>query len=173
MSRKTTSRERPSIELYMYSVNQEFPRQKGHSTFLKRHSEIKPDVARGLVGIEEVESQVFGGRTVKLPADWSVQWLENRWVENHTKAVGLEREDLADPLQNAILREEDFGGILFEPQTDRVFKLNAAGVALWKELREYARTPGKDLREFTSDGSATENVRNFVAYLEGAALWRK
>lgn len=162
---------RPTIELYMYSLNQEFPQGKGHSHFLKRRSEVKPGVNRELVGIEVAESHVFGGKTPKLPADWSAQWLENRWVENHTKAVGMGDDNLQDPLQDAILRHEDFGGILFEPATDRVFKLNKAGVALFEEMRAYLKTKEHDIQTFTSKDFSTEDVRNFAAYLEGAGLW--
>ena len=62
----------PTIELYMYSLNQEFPRKKGHTTFLKRMNEVKQDLRGKLTEIATVESQVF---KVNLPADWSVQWI--------------------------------------------------------------------------------------------------
>lgn len=40
---------RPEIELYLYSMNQEFPVGKGHNTFLKRHSEVMEDVNGKLI----------------------------------------------------------------------------------------------------------------------------
>lgn len=171
MAKTSMADERPMIELYMYSLNQEFPQNKGHSHFLKRHSEVKPGMDRELVGIEVAESQIFGGKTPKLPADWSVQWLENQWIENHTKAVGMGEDDYRDPMQDAILRHEDFGGILFEPATDRVFKLNKAGIALFEEMRAYLKPKGREIQSFASKSFDAEDVRHFAAYVEGAGLW--
>jgi hypothetical protein len=52
--------ESPHIELFMYSLNQEFPADKGHTTFLKRRSEVHVDVQNNrLCTLREVESQVF------------------------------------------------------------------------------------------------------------------
>ncbi len=52
--------ESPHIELFMYSLNQEFPADKGHTTFLKRRSEVHVDVRNSRACIlQEVESQVF------------------------------------------------------------------------------------------------------------------
>lgn len=52
--------ESPHIELFMYSLNQEFPVDKGHTTFLKQRSEARVDSKNGRVcAFREVESQVF------------------------------------------------------------------------------------------------------------------
>ena len=52
--------EPPHIELFMYSLNQEFPVDKGHTTFLKRRSEARVDLKSGRsCAYREVESQVF------------------------------------------------------------------------------------------------------------------
>ena len=52
--------ESPHIELFMYSLNQEFPADKGHTTFLKRRSEVHVDVRNSRIcTLREVESQVF------------------------------------------------------------------------------------------------------------------
>jgi hypothetical protein len=171
MSHISRKQEKPTIELYLYSLNQEFPQSKGHAHFLKRHSEVAPDVARGLIGIESVESQTFAIGEKETPGDWSAQWLENQWIENHTKAVGLGVGELLDPIQNAILRNEDFGGILFDPSTDQVFKLNHAGLALFEEIRAFLKIKGGDIRSFTSLNHNAEDVREFSAYIEGAGLW--
>jgi hypothetical protein len=53
-------KEPPHIELFMYSLNQEFPVDKGHSTFLKTRSEVRMDVKSGRACVfREVETQVF------------------------------------------------------------------------------------------------------------------
>ena len=52
--------ESPHIELYMYSLNQEFPAGKGHVTFLKKRSELMVDEKTGkFFTLQEVESQVY------------------------------------------------------------------------------------------------------------------
>jgi len=52
--------ESPHIELFMYSLNQEFPADKGHTTFLKRRSEAYVDGRNNRICfLKEVESQVF------------------------------------------------------------------------------------------------------------------
>lgn len=57
--------ELPHIELYMYSLNQEFPAGKGHVTFLKKRSELLVDEKTGkLYTLQEVESQVYSTRKV-------------------------------------------------------------------------------------------------------------
>lgn len=171
MTKDSNATEKPSIELYMYSLNQEFPQGKGHTHFLKRRSEVKPGMNHELINIEEVESQVFGGKVPRLPQDWSVQWLENRWIENHTKAASMSDDDLRDPMEQVMLRREDFGGILFEPATDRVFKLNKAGVKLFEEMRTFLKGEKRDIVAFSSQAFGDEDVRRFAAYLEGAGLW--
>jgi hypothetical protein len=57
--------ESPHIELFMYSLNQEFPASKGHVTFLKKRSELRVDEKTGeLFTLQEVESQVYSTRQV-------------------------------------------------------------------------------------------------------------
>ncbi|MFF0827891.1 hypothetical protein ACFYU8_13525 [Brevibacillus sp. NPDC003359] len=159
--------EPPRIELYMYSLNQEFPVGKGHASFLKRHSEVKADVTGDLMGIETVESEVF-----RLPVmDWSVQWISNQWITNYTKLAGMGLREDVDPMYTAIVRKEDFGAILFEPRSDRVFKLNKSGLALYYELRIAYQRGNRDFENFTSELFSEHDVACFVAFLKGAGLW--
>ncbi|WP_338822542.1 hypothetical protein WDM22_00635 [Bradyrhizobium septentrionale] len=163
------SDQKPTIELYMYSLNQEFPAGKGHETYLKRHSELQKDITGSLILKAGAEAQVFKTeRDAKLPADWAAQWLENRWIENHTKAAGVGTRQASDPLRGAIIREEDFGAILFEPTSDRVYKLNKAAALLVKALRESGQTAGQPKR---ISGFSTDIVDEFVSALRVAGLW--
>jgi hypothetical protein len=164
--------ERPTIELYMYSLNQEFPAEKGHAAFLERRSTTKPDVAHNLVNVHQVESQVFN-RLRQDVNDWSVQWVSNEWIENHTKAAGVGIREEIDPMVNARLREEDFGGILFEPTSDRVYKLNRAGLSLFKELRERYQRGERDLSQMKIARFDEKEVADFVAFLHSAGLWQR
>jgi len=161
-----TASEEPMIELYMYSLNQEFPKETGHASFLKRYSEVKEDATYGLVNLNQVESQVFRTKA----RDWSVQWISNEWITNHTKAAGVGLLEDIDPMVRGILREEDFGAILFEPTSDRVFRLNPAGRKLFLEMRAHYQDK-KSLDSFESPNFEPGSVKRFVAYLEGAGLW--
>lgn len=167
---KKRKAERPEIELYMYSLNQEFPASKGHAHFLKRHSETKPDLSRELVRVDAVESQIYNRLRPEVN-DWSVQWISNEWIENHTKAAGVGIRSEFDPFLNVRVREEDFGAIIFEPTTDRVFKVNKAGLRLFEEMRESYRAGARDLRKFKTEEFAAEDVARFTAFLHGAGLW--
>jgi hypothetical protein len=163
----------PSIELYMYSLNQEFPVKKGHSTYLKRYSELKPDLRGELSLVASVESQLFqtgkGDLAANLPNDWSVQWLENQWIENHTKAAGMGIREDFDPLRNAIVREEDFGGIVFEPNTDRVYKVNRAGLKLIRQMQHQAGS-GRSYAEMKFDGFDDRQIASFSGAMKAAGL---
>lgn len=167
--------DKPTIELYMYSLNQEFPVAKGHATYLKRYSELKPDL-RGEVSLNAaVESQVYqvGGRGIDLPKnlpnDWSVQWLENQWIENHTKAAGMGIREDFDPLRNAVVREEEFGGIVFEPNTDRVYKLNHSAFRLFQQMREQSLS-GRGVKEMRFDEFDEDAVEQFAGAMRAAGL---
>jgi len=166
---------KPSIELYMYSLNQEFPVKTGHATYLKRYSELKPG-SRGEVSLNAaVESQVFqvNGPGIELPlglpADWSVQWLENQWIENHTKAAGMGIREDFDPLRSILVREEDFGGVVFEPNSDRVYKVNHAGLKLISQMQEQARA-GRPVGDMRFDGHDDDDVASFVGAMKAAGL---
>jgi len=158
-------KQKPEIELYLYSLNQEFPVQKGHSTFLKSSSDVYADRSGKFTGVKQVASQVF--RTAA--DDWSVQWISNEWIQNYTyyPGAGLLRE--GDPLANAIARQEDFGGIVFDRISDRIYKANTPGFELFQDLQK-AHAQGK-LEEFRSRKFGQEEVGAFVAILKGAGLW--
>jgi hypothetical protein len=164
-----TSKELPQIELYMYSLNQEFPGDRGHHSFLKRFTETKPGISEDLREITQIESQVFNLDAPQV-TDWSVQWLSNQWIENHTKAAGVGIREEFDPLARSLLREEEFGGILFDPISDRVFKLNRSGYKLFSEIREFY-SENRDLSEFRSRDVSVEDAKPFIAFLEGAGIW--
>lgn len=165
-------KEIPTIELYMYSLNQEFPAGKGHETYLKRYSDLQKDIDGKLVLKAALETQVFKTQAddaLAVPA-WSAQWLENRWIENHTKAAGVGiRELLDDTFRSAILRREDFGAILFEPRSDRVYRLNRTGAELYEKLRDLALA-GK-LSNLSVPGFERQDVEPFVSSMKAAGLW--
>lgn len=164
--------ERPTIELYMYSLNQEFPVKKGHSSFIKRMSKAKQDMSGELVNIETAETQIFSNVKPEVN-DWSVQWISNKWITNHTKALGIGIRDDIDPLRNIVIREEDFGGIVFEPLSDRVFKVNKLGLKLLREIQEYHIKKSKNLKDFSSKTFKCDECEQFISFLKGADLWMK
>jgi DNA-binding PadR family transcriptional regulator len=71
-------------------------------------------------------------------------------------------------------REEQFGGVLFETQTEKVYTLNAAGAAVIRELRA-----GYDVEQIAArlkdrfedpDGKIESDVRALVGELEKKGL---
>jgi hypothetical protein len=164
----------PSIELYMYSLNQEFPAGKGHSTYLKRKSELQESLTGELEEQVALETQVFSdewlAEPAKAPAAWSVQWISNKWITNHTKAIGVGRRPDLDSITSSILRREDFGGILFDPVTDRVYKLNKAGADLFEQMQDRQKETGKPASEAELKGHKSEAVERFVGQMKAAGL---
>ena len=69
-------------------------------------------------------------------SDWPAQWLHAKWVTDHTKAMtGLwERADVS-PIQMALTRSEPFGGIVYDPFSDKVYKVNKSGLHLFREIQ--------------------------------------
>jgi hypothetical protein len=160
--------ERPEIELYMYSLNQEFAVGKGHRTFLKRHSDVYQDASGKLVGVEQVAAQVYLMK--EAVADWIAQWVHNQWVQNYVfypGGAGFGRPEL--PMSSLIVRSESFGGIAFDPKSDRVYKVNVPGYRLLQEILQ-AHREGK-LAEFRSKEFESQDVERFVSFLKGAGLW--
>jgi hypothetical protein len=159
-------KERPEIELYLYSINQEFPVEKGHATFLKRHSETSPDINGKLVGIEEVARHTYKTKVT----DWPAQWIHNQWVENWTKTGGAEFGTPIDRLGNLILRKEDFGGIVLDPVADEVYRVNKPGLILLEEILS-SHKRGK-LKDFKSKKYKAGEIEHFIYFLKGAGLWQ-
>lgn len=196
----------PHIELYMYSLNQEFPAGKGHATFLKRRSELKVDEKSGaLYSMHEVEQQVYytgerrdghiasrevpidplidnsateiSGASIAVP--WTAQWAQNGWV-----AQWLQNADytntcepfyaaaFSDPLANVKVREEDFGGILYNPISDMVYKVNRTGLALFREIQQAHLSRQQDLRHFSSSSFDHADVTRFLEYLRDEMIWQ-
>lgn len=156
---------RPEIELYMYSLNQEFPASRGHESFLKRRSETYAERSGKLLAIEQIAAEVY------RPAadDWGAEWVHNQWMENYTKTAGRSLARAADPMASLIMRREDFGGIAFDPISDRVYKVNEAGYALLEEIQTSHRE--KALHAFRSKQFKSEEIEHFIHFLKGAGLW--
>jgi len=162
------SNDKPVIELYMYSLNQEFPVEKGHSNFLKNNTDRYVDTHGKIVDVKQIASQVLK----RLGAsDWSVQWISNEWIQNYTYYPGGALVEEGDPLIQIMEREEEFGAILFDRVNDRVYKVNKPGLSLFKEI--VAAHKNKRLKEFRSGEFKKEDVESFVCFLKGAAIWPK
>jgi len=157
---------KPTIELYLYSLNQEFPVSKGHRSFLKSNSEVYADKAGKITGVRQLASQVF---RVQDDDGWIAQWISNEWVQNYTYYPGGALVEEGDPLLSTIARQEDFGGIIFDRLSDRIYKVNQAGFDLFQAIKK-ARADGK-LDSFKTKKYAPEDVSNFIAFLKGAGLW--
>lgn len=157
---------KPTIELYMYSLNQEFPVGKGHSNFLKSVTDRYVDAEGKVTAVKQVASQVLK----RLGAsDWSVQWISNEWIQNYTYYPGGALVEEGDPLLQMVIREEDFGAILFDRINDRIYKVNKPGLKLFNELAA-AHKVGK-LAKYSSAGFKAGDVDGFTSFLKGAGVW--
>ena len=77
----------------------------------------------------------------------------------------------SDPLLNIKIREEDFGGILYNPITDMVYKVNRPGFQLFTEIQETYRNCMQNLGAFKSTKFRAEDVTRFVEYLREQRIW--
>jgi len=159
-------KERPEIELYMYSSNQEFPVKKGHSTFLKRNSEMYRDVTGKLARVDEITNL---NDNFRYDNDWVHDWSNffPDW-EKWTQIEGLGHRE-GDPLEKMIMRQEDFGGILFDRINDRIFRVNVPGYKLFQEILELHKK--NKLVEFRSKEFESHDIEYFISFLKGAGLW--
>lgn len=137
------SQDVPKIELYMFSLYQEFPFGTGHETYLDN----------------EIDHLAWSG-------DWS-----NNWVQWHTnEQLDLHREaDGEPPLAALRLRGEEFGGLAFDTSHDKVFRLNHAGFRLLSEWVEQARAGRLDHEALETSHRA--GIAEFITFLRRAGLW--
>lgn len=157
-------KEKPEIELYLYSMNQEFPVETGHYTFLKSDSDLLQDNDGNLLEKKALGSQTL--KTEKIQPYWSAQWVHNKWIENYVKIASFNNAK-QNSLQHLIMRTEDFGGIVLDPVNDRVYKVNTAGYNLLKSIIEEFNINGaKGLSKFITD-----ETNHFIYFLKGANLW--
>lgn len=157
---------KPKIELYMYSLNQEFPVGKGHSVFLKNNADRYVDPTGKIVEVKQNARQILQRIGA---ADWSVQWISNEWIQNYTYYPGGALVEKGDPLLQIVEREEEFGAILFDRINDRIYKVNGSGLKLFREIVS-AYKDGK-LRDFRSVAFGADDVAAFVGFLKGAGVW--
>ncbi len=157
---------KPEIELYMYSLNQEFPIGKGHTNFLKSNTDRYLDTKGNITDVKQTVNQILkrGGLN-----DWHVQWISNEWVQNYTYYPGGALVEEGDPLLQIVIREEDFGAILFDRVNDRIYKVNKPGLRLFMEMVS-AHKEGK-LAELKPSEFSQEDYDNFASFLKGAAIW--
>jgi hypothetical protein len=119
--------EPPHIELFMYSLNQEFPVGKGHSTFLKKRTELRVDEKTGeLFTLQEVESQVYSryrredkGLASKAPKQESVS------------SGGSPLEEIAAKLGNERLASEKVPIPEFNPGSSPPTEIVGGAVSTW------------------------------------------
>lgn len=169
----TDKKQKPEIELFMYSLHQEFPEGVSHDSFNKHHVETRDILTE--TG-ETLRAQRFIDKSYRpgiKENDWPAQWLHAKWVTDHTKAITgiFERPD-ADPLCMALTRSESFGGVVYDPFSDKVYKVNEAGLALFREMQAASKA-GANPAAVKAAGVEDADVKEFAAFLKGAGLWKK
>ncbi|MCP1166807.1 hypothetical protein NKS31_28120 [Bacillus sp. 1813sda1] len=144
--------EKPYIELYMYSLNQEFPVGKGHGRYISQC----------------VERVVADPDCPPSVNDW-----EDQWISNWSKHSGIGKTGNLCNLFDSLVREEDFGAILYDPTADRVYKLNKTGFAMYKELKFAYHQGIIDLRNFRSQHFNENDTIYFLNCLKEVGLWNQ
>lgn len=159
--------QKPAIELFMYSLHQEFPEGVSHDSFIRRNVGTR-DVLTAAGG--KLRNRRISDDSIREASDWPAEWLHAKWVTDHTKAITgiFERIDTS-PLQMALTREEDFGGIIYDPFSDKVYKVNESGLALFREIQSFEKK-GKGIESFGSKTIKHEDITEFMAFLRGAGL---
>lgn len=164
-----TPDQKPTIELFMYSLHQEFPEGVSHESFIKREVETR-DVLTAQ-GKKLRAQKVIDQNLRQKASDWPAQWLHAKWVTDHTKAItGIFEAEGVSPLGMALTREEDFGGIIYDPFSDKVYKVNPAGLELFRALQSAVKR-GESPDGFKHDVFKAEDQVEFFAFLRGAGLW--
>ena len=166
MAAKTV--QKPTIELYMYSLHQEFPEGVSHDSFVKQNVEARDILS---AAGDKLRVNRLSEDLVKKASDWPAQWLHAKWVTDHTKAItGIFEQATVSPLEMALTREEDFGGVIYDPFSDKVYKVNESGLALFREMQTLQKK-GAGVEAFKSEAFKGEDVKEFTAFLKGAGLW--
>lgn len=161
---------KPIIELYMYSLHQEFPEGVSHDSFIRENIETR-DLLTATGG--KLRNQRIMEDSIRKADDWPAQWLHAKWVTDHTKAItGIFERGDASPMQMSLTREEEFGGIIYDPFSDKVYKVNKSGLNLFRELQAYEKK-GSNIDSFRSESFNNEDIKEFIAFLKGAGLWTK
>lgn len=180
--KKMTQLEDPQIELYMTSLQQEFPANAevvSYQNWSQSHENEK--------------------REVRLPKDsdtWEDNWFENwqsnwrrqwdaQWIHNWEKIIppgGGDNTFSGPPLslgqeENVIrgqslaqirMRKESFGGIAFDPSMNRVYKVNSSGLKLLNEMIEFSKSEYSSTTEFHSRSFPDGKIKNFLEFLREA-----
>jgi hypothetical protein len=127
--------EPPQIELFMYSLNQEFPVGKGHAAFLKKRSELRVDEKTGeLFTLQEVESQVYSKNRIEDKG------LASKKVpkQEYTSGGGSPPEDIAAVFGNERLASEkvpipEFTPVSGPPRDESVAGTASPWTAQWAQ----------------------------------------
>jgi hypothetical protein len=155
----------------MYSLHQEFPEGVSHEGFVARRAETRDlltatgEKLRARLVLDETRGRVQN--------DWPAQWLHAKWITDHTKAItGIWEAGDPSPLRMALTRSEEFGGIVYDPFSDKVYRVNEPGLRLFRALQASSKEGG-DLKAVCPEGFAAEDVGEFCAFLRGADLWER
>jgi len=171
--------DKPTIELYMFSLHQEFPEEVSHDTFLTRKRTKREDVddsgERRLIHRARDELRrvrpLSDDEEEEPEPPWPAKWLHAKWITDHVKAIKGRTGDPVDrPICMALTREEEFGGVVYDPYSDQVYKVNESGLALFRRLQAAAKRD-QPLSEIKDDEISDQDLAEFTAFLRGAGLW--
>jgi len=159
----------PEIELYMWSLNQEYPDGLGMKKPLKLKVEAFTNDQGQITEYRKILTAEDGG-TPDGGTPWSgkVSWAIKFDDSPKNRADPVE----SFPLLEVLIREEDFGALIFDPRRDRVFRTNRAGLEFLNSvISEYKKS--KSLSRFEFSIGTDDKSHSFLSFLKGAGLWLK
>lgn len=168
---------KPEIELYLYSLNQEFPVNADSSSSTNRKYHRFFDDAGVEVETEQLSTSLqtdpneVSDKPPKPPR-WSIKWIKN-WskttpYKNKTKSASSLKTK-RHPLTTLKIRDEEFGGIAFDPIYDRVYKVNRDGYYLLEKL-----IADVEVNEFDQNNYSEIDLvylNKFISFLDEHKLW--
>ncbi len=181
-SEELTRSEIPQIELYMNSLQQEFPANAevvSYQNWSQSHENEKREVRLSKDSVTW-EDNWYENWQSNWKRQWDAQWIRN-W-EKITPVPGGNNSFSGPPLsldqqENIIsgqslaqirAREESFGGIAFDPSMNRVYKVNASGFKLLNELIDFSKGESSSTTKFQSRYFKDDEIEQFLAFLKEA-----
>lgn len=180
--------ELPHIELYMNSLNQEFAIPSNATVTYGKWS-TGGDYDSMVVHIKD-EATDSDSWYANWPGNWRQNWITN-WVNKWNNKNEPIDPDITLPIPplggipidpppigkprgvspaNLRHREENFGGIVYDPALNLVFKVNKPGLELLKEIIAFAGSQESLTHKFSSklflpsEASAFYNVLREAGY---------
>lgn len=153
--------QRPNIEVFVDDINQEIHRPDTSGVPKQADDNNWPDDWAG----QWYDNSPGGpGWTRDWYNDWEGDWRSDWQTDwNQDSSEMIRRIDTITPtfpITNLDLRPEPFGGLAYEPQSKKVFKVNKEGLKLLKMMQASSTN-----NELLDAGFTLADIHRFVMFL--------